>query len=112
MYVKMLIEDIEDTPEVTWDALADRFGGRTRKVMRDALKAQKRNDLVTRVDRNSGVCKNEPYIDTLVTVIENNPGANWEFLTRLFDRTEHTLRACLDYYGFGYLANVVTERRG
>lgn len=99
-YYDNLIDVIEDDPFVTWAKLSDRFSGRTRETLRGTLIRKHRNDLVTKVDRNSGFEKRTPYSATLVRVIEDNEGLTWPQLSAMFgNRDENSLRAALHYAG-------------
>lgn len=99
-YRDVLIEVIEENPQITWGELSDRFGGRSRDTLRGTLVRNHRLDLVKRVDRESLFSSAEPYSRTLVEVIERNKGLTWEHLSAMFGgRSPEALKGTLYYVG-------------
>lgn len=97
-YYPHLKSTIEYRPEVTWDELAAQYR-RTPRSLRRTLNYHEQTDLVKRVDKASGVEREEPYLNRLLVIADSDEQVTWTTLSILLGKSRKQMSGVLYKHG-------------
>ena len=104
-YYEELQVFLEYDADLRWVEVLNEFSGKTYEQLRGTLRYHGRHDLISRLDKNSGLTQSEPYGERLLRVVETDPEVTWEMLSILFGgRTAVQISRTL--YRFGHIDRV------
>jgi len=100
-YYEELQGFLEYDADSKWVHVLIKFHPKTYEQLRDTLRYHGRHDLISRLDKNSGLPQLEPYGERLLRVVETDPEVTWDMLSILFGgRTAVQMSRTL--YRFGH----------